>query len=46
MSGKENNFLCDTFALAAIPHASRLKSEHLMAARAEALLLGLREGSV
>lgn len=46
MSGKENNFLHDTFALAAISHASRLESEHLLAAWAEALLLGLRGGSV
>lgn len=46
MSGKENNFLHDPFALAAIPHASRLKSEHLMGIQAAAAALGLRGANV
>jgi len=46
MSGKENNFLRDPFALAAIPHASRLKSQHLTGTWAVAAALGLEGGSV
>lgn len=43
MSGKVNNFLRDTFALAAIPHASRLESEHLMAALQRQSFWGCKE---
>ena len=43
MSGKENNFLHDPFAFAAIPHASRLKSEHLTGIQAAAALWGCEE---